>query len=253
MNVEQNLALFRELMLCDGGIYSWTYDGDGRLLSSNCPDEAVFSVAFDVFGCLSKMLAASQRESPVFLHSDTGLVWGAAFEKTEGVLCHVIGPVFYASVSADVIYHGLISKDFSGYSAAWIQTLKDALFRVPTSQYTVFSRYLKMLHYCVTGQRIEISDVFVQNIQTLPTPKQKQRKDRHRVYNSEKAMLEMVKLGDLNYKEALNASMMISNGVDAHTQNPVRDASVSAVVFCSIVCRAAIEGGLSPEDAFITS
>lgn len=252
MNVDQNLALFRELMLCDGGIYSWTYDAAGMLLSSNCPEEAVLTAAFDVFGCLHKMLDASQRDTPVFLHSDTGLVWGAAFEKTDGVLCrcHVIGPIFYSTVSADVIYHGFASKDFSGYSAAWIQTLKEALFRVPSSQYTVFSRYLKMLHYCVTGQQIELSDVFVQNIQALPFSKQKQLKDRHRVYKSEKAMLEMVKLGDLNYKDALNASMMISDGVGAHTQNPVRDASVSAVVFCSIVCRAAIEGGLSPEEAY---
>ncbi len=252
MNVEQNLSLFRELMLCDGGIYSWTYDADGILLSSNCPEEAVLSVAFDAFGCLSKMLAASRRDTPVFLNSEIGMVWGAAFEKVEGALyrCHVIGPVFYSNVSADVIYHGFMSRDFSGYSTAWIQTLKNALFRVPTSQYTIFSRNLRMLHYCVTGQRIEISDVFVQDIQALPSAKQKQLKDRHRVYKAEKAMLEMVKLGDLNYKDALNASMMISNGVGAHTKNPVRDASVSAVVFCSIVCRAAIEGGLSPEEAY---
>ena len=252
MNVDQNLALFRELMLCDGGIYSWCYDGDGKLLSSNCPEEAVLTVAFDVFGCLGKMLAFSHRDAPVFLHSDTGLVWGAAFEKENGVLrrCHVIGPVFYASTSADVIYHGFVSKDFSGYSAAWIQTLKDALFRVPSSQYTVFSRYLKMLHYCVTGQRIEISDVFVQDIHALPASRQRTLKDRHRVYSAEKAMLEMVKLGDLNYKDALNASMSISDGVGAHISNPLRHASISAVVFCSIVCRAAIEGGLSPEEAY---
>ncbi len=38
MNVEQNLSLFRELMLCDVGICSLTYDGDGKLLSSNCPE-----------------------------------------------------------------------------------------------------------------------------------------------------------------------------------------------------------------------
>lgn len=252
MNVEQNLALFRELMLCDGGIYSWTYDASGMLLSSNCPEEAVLTAAFDVFGGLSKMISAAQRDTPVFLNSDTGLVWGAAFEKAEGILCrcHVIGPVFYSSVSADVIYHGIMSRDFSGYSAAWMKMFKEALFRVPTSQYTVFSRYLRMLHYCITGQRIEISDVFVQDIQALPLTKQKRLKDRHRVYKSEKAMLEMVKLGDLNYKDALNASMMISDGVGAHTKNPVRDASVSAVVFCSIVCRAAIEGGLSPEEAY---
>jgi len=251
MDTEQNLSLFRELMLCDG-IYSWTYGADGTLLSSNCPEEAVLTAAFDVAGCLSKMLAASAQEVPVFLHSDTGLVWGAAFEREEGELrrCHAIGPVFYSNVSVDVIYHGLMSKDFSSYSAAWVRALTEALFRVPTSQYTVFSRYLKMLHYCVTGQRIEISDIFVQEIQALPASKQKALKDRHRVYSSERAMLEMVKLGDLNYKDALNASMMISNGVGIHTQNPVRDASVSAVVFCSIVCRAAMEGGLSPEEAY---
>lgn len=252
MNIEQNLALFRDLMLCDGEIYSWTYDGDGRLLFSNCPEEAVFSVAFDVFGCLGKMMASSKRDAPVFLHSDTGLVWGAAFEKDgeNACRCHVIGPVFYSNVSMDAIYHGFISKDFSGYSAAWIQTLKNAFFRVPTSQYTVFSRYLKMLHYCVTGQQIDTSDIFIQDIQTLPASQQKQRKDRHRVYNAEKAMLEMVKLGDLNYKDALNASMAISDGVGAHTQTPLRHSCVSAVVFCSIVCRAAIEGGLSPEEAY---
>jgi len=252
MNVEQNLALFRELMLCDDGICSWTYDAEGRLLSSNCPDEAVLTVVFDVFGCLDKMLAAAQREVPVFLHSDTGLIWGAAFEKNGGKLCrcHVIGPVFSSGASADAIYHGFMSRDFSGYSAAWLQTLEEASFRIPTSQYTVFSRYLKMLHYCVTGQRIETSDLFVQDIQALPSSKQKPMKDRHRVYKTEKAMLEMVKLGALNYKEALNASMAISNGVGAHTKNPLRNASVSAVVFCSIVCRAAIEGGLSPEEAY---
>ncbi len=252
MNVEQNLALFRELMLCDGGIYSWTYDASGTLLSSNCPEESVFTVAFDAFGCRKEMLDASRRDTPVFLNSDTGMVWGAAFEKAEGVLCrcHVIGPVFYSSVSASVIYHGLVSKDFSGYSTAWIQALRDALLRVPTSQYVIFSRYLRMLHYCVTGQQIEISDIFVQDIQPLPSSKQKRLKDRHRVYKTEKAMLEMVRLGDLNYRDALNASMRISDGVGIHTQNPVRDASVSAVVFCSIVCRAAIEGGLSPEEAY---
>ena len=63
-------------------------------------------------------------------------------------------------------------------------------------------------------------------------------------------MLEMVKLGDLNYREALSTSMMISDGVDVTTKDPTRSSAVSTVVFCSIVCRAAIEGGLSPEEAY---
>ena len=253
MDVQQNLELFRELMLCDGNVYSWSYDASGKLLLSNCPDQAVFAAAFEVFGCLKKMLTVgSERDTPIFLSSDTGLVWGAAFERSENVLyrCHVIGPVFYSDASADGIYRGFMSKDFSGYSAAWLRSFYEAIYRVPSSQYTIFSRNLRMLHYCVTGQRIEISDVFVDDIQTLSAAKHRRPTDRHRVYSAEKAMLEMVRLGDLNYQEALSASMNISDGVKINANDPVRHARVSTVVFCTIVCRAAIEGGLSPEEAY---
>ena len=253
MDVQQNLELFRELMLCDGNIYSWSYDAAGKLLCSNCPDQAVFAAAFEVFGCLKKMLTVgAERNTPIFLASDTGLVWGVAFEKAENVLyrCHAIGPVFYSNASVDSIYRGFMSKDFSGYSAAWLRSFYEAIYRVPSSQYTIFSRNLRMLHYCVTGQRIEISDVFVADIQTLSAAKHRKPTDRHRVYSSEKAMLEMVRLGDLNYKEALSASMNISDGVKINASDPMRHARVSTIVFCSIVCRAAIEGGLSPEEAY---
>lgn len=253
MDVQQNLELFRELMLCDGNIYSWCYDGSGKLLSTNCPDQAVFAAAFEIFGCKDKMVkTGSERDIPAFLSSDTGLVWGVAFEKVESILyrCHVIGPVFYSNTSADSIYRGLMSKDYSGYSAAWLHSFHKALYRVPTSQYTIFSRNLRMLHYCVTGQKVEISDVFAADIQSLPTSGRRKSADRHRVYAAEKAMLKMVTLGDLNYREALNASMNISNGVGVNAKDPIRNAKVSSIVFCSIVCRAAIEGGLSPEEAY---
>lgn len=253
MDIQQNLELFRELMLCDGNIYSWSYDAAGKLLCSNCPDQAVFAAAFEVFGCLKKMLTVgAERNTPIFLASDTGLVWGVAFEKAEDVLyrCHVIGPVFYSNASVDSIYRGFMSKDFSGYSAAWLRSFYEAIYRVPTSQYTIFSRNLRMLHYCVTGQRIEISDVFAADIQMFPFSKRNTPSDRHRVYNAEKAMLEMVKLGDLNYKEALSTSMSISNGVGVSTKDLMRSSTVSTVVFCTIVCRAAIEGGMSPEEAY---
>lgn len=253
MEVQQNLELFRELMLCDGNICSWSYDASGKLLFSNCPDQAVFAAAFEVFGCLKKMLTVgSERDTPIFLSSDTGLIWGAAFEKAENVLyrCHVIGPVFYSNASVDSIYRGFRSKDFSGYSTAWLRSLYEAIYRVPSSQYTIFSRNLRMLHYCVTGQRIEISDVFVEDIGVSAQTQSRRKTDRHRVYCAEKAMLKMVKLGDLNYKDALSASMSISDGVGVKAKDSLGSGKVSTIVFCSIVCRAAIEGGISPDEAY---
>lgn len=253
MEVQQNLELFRELMLCDGNICSWSYDASGKLLFSNCSDQAVFAAAFEVFGCLKKMLTVgSERDTPIFLSSDTGLIWGAAFEKAENVLyrCHVIGPVFYSNASVDSIYRGFRSKDFSGYSTAWLRSFYEAIYRVPSSQYTIFSRNLRMLHYCVTGQRIEISDVFVEDIGVSAQTQSRRKIDRHRVYCAEKAMLKMVKLGDLNYKDALSASMSISDGVGVKAKDSLGSGKVSTIVFCSIVCRAAIEGGISPDEAY---
>lgn len=253
MDIQQNLELFSELMLCDGNIYSWCYDAAGSLIHSNCPDASVFTAAFETFGCLEKMLKiGGERVTPAFLSSDTGLVWGVAFEKVESVLyrCHVIGPVFYSNASVDSIYRVLMSKDYSGYSAAWLHSFYEALCRVPTSQYTIFSRNLRMLHYCVTGQQVEISDVFVADIQPLSASGHRKPTDRHRVYSAEKAMLKMVTLGDLNYRDALSTSMSMSNGVKLSGNDPVRNAKVSAIVFCTLVCRAAIEGGLSPEEGY---
>jgi len=256
MDISQNLALFRELMLCDGTIYSWCYDAEGSLLESNCPETEILSPVFQTFGCLERMLRlGSKRTAPIFLSTDTGLVWGAAFEKENGALlrCHVIGPVFFSNASVDGCYRSFRRMDLSQRGAAWIHSLYDALNRLPTSQYIIFSRNLRMLHYCITGQHLNISDVYVDDIQSPAAPGDGDRlpvTDRYQVYKAEKAMLQMVRLGDLNYKEALSASMNISNGVKVTTRDPLKDARVSSIVFCSIVCRAAIEGGLSPEEAY---
>ena len=253
MDIQQNLQLFRELMLCDGKIWSWTYDAEGKLLFSNCPDEATFAVVFEMCGCRNRMLElGAKRSTPIFLSSDTGLIWGAAFEKAEDTLyrCHVIGPVFYSTASVDGCYRGFTAKDFGAYSSAWLRSFYEAIYRVPTSQYTIFSRNLRMLHYCITGQQLDISDVFVEDIGASPRAQSRRATDRHRVYCAERAMLKMVKLGDLNYKDALSASMNISNGVGVKAKDSLSGGKVSTIVFCSIVCRAAIEGGISPDEAY---
>ncbi len=201
---------------------------------------------------LEMLEVGSKRSSPVFLSSDTGITWGAAFEKAENGLfrCHVIGPIFYSTASVDSIYRGFVSKDFGSYSKAWIKNFLEAVYRIPTSQYTIFSRYLRMLHYCVSGEHIEVSDILGNDIQTLSLMEHREHTDRHRIYVAERAMLDMVRLGDLNYGEALSTSMNQSNGAKVNASNAMQNARVNTIIFCSIVCRAAIEGGLSPEEAY---
>ena len=63
-------------------------------------------------------------------------------------------------------------------------------------------------------------------------------------------MLQMVRTGDLNYKQALSNSMSMSAGVPVQSSDVLRQSKTSIIVFTSLVCRAAIEGGLSPEEAY---
>lgn len=255
MDASQNIELFRELIRCGGELSLWQYDGEGNLLSSNCPEEAIFDTAFSLSGCRARMLAcAAAQDAPVLLGTEMGLLWGAAFEKREGKLVRacVLGPVFFSDTAVRQIRSGLASYQGLEVSIAWKSRFLQDLAQVPVSQHIVFSRYILMLHYCLTGRHLQASDLCVLNVRPSESPHADAApyRDRYLVWNAEQALLQMVRNGDLNYKAAFHHASMISNGVPLRGGAPLRQAKTSVIVFCSIVCRAAMEGGLSPEEAY---
>ena len=256
MDVSKNIELFRELVRCGGEISLWQYDGEGNLLSSNCQTEAIFDTAFSLSGSRARMLSyAAAQDAPVLLGTELGLVWGAAFEKREGRLVRacVLGPVFFSDTSVRQIKDGLASYQGSEVSIAWKSRFIQSLAQVPVSQHIVFSRYILMLHYCLTGKHLQASNLCVLNVSHArgpAGPSSGPYRDRYIIWNAERALLQMVRNGDLNYKTAFHNSSMVSNGVPLQGGAPLRQAKISVIVFCSIVCRAAMEGGLSPEEAY---
>ena len=256
MDVSKNIELFRELVRCGGEISLWQYDGEGNLLSSNCQTEAIFDTAFSLSGSRARMLSyAAAQDAPVLLGTELGLVWGAAFEKREVRLVRacVLGPVFFSDTSVRQIKDGLASYQGSEVSIAWKSRFIQSLAQVPVSQHIVFSRYILMLHYCLTGKHLQASNLCVLNVSHArgpAGPSSGPYRDRYIIWNAERALLQMVRNGDLNYKTAFHNSSMVSNGVPLQGGTPLRQAKISVIVFCSIVCRAAMEGGLSPEEAY---
>lgn len=254
MNVLQNMNLFQELVRCDSNIYTWCYDTNGRLLESNCPEEALLSTAFSILGCKDRLMAHWQeRDTPVTLGSSLGLMWGAAFEKQNGkpYRTWLLGPFFYTDVSMKSIEDGFHTYLDVEVSISWKRQFIKILYQIPTLPYIVHSRYLLMLHYCLTGESLTISDIG--NSVATGRPEQflvPTQRDRHKVWAAEQTLLQMVRSGDLDYKDALNTSQMLSSGVPIQSKDPLRQGKISIIVFCSIVCRAAIEGGLSPEEAY---
>ncbi len=162
---------------------------------------------------------------------------------------YVIGPVFSHNVSKRDIETGFRHYAGDDITLAWKHRLINAYEEVPIVQHILFTRYLLMLHYCLTGEKLDASDTTIQQSFANAAPSAAGR-DRHRGWMSEQALLHMVRNGDLNYKNALNDSLLISEGVPVHGKDPLRQAKTSVIVFTSIVCRAAIEGGLPPEAAY---
>ena len=253
MDVFQNMTLFSEMIRCGGDIYTWCYDADGKLLKSNCPDAGFLSGVFDLFGCRKKMLDyGRQHATPVTLGTALGMTWAAAFEKDDDTLkrAWVIGPVFYRDVSMRGIEHGLQYYSRLEVSVAWTMQLYEALKSVPVLQCTILHRYTLMLHYCLCGEHLTLSDINSDALAKPADAPQKPAHDRHKVWMAEQGLLQMVRTGDLNYKQALSASMGISAGVPVRSDDVLRQSKTSIIVFTSLVCRAAIEGGLSPEESY---
>lgn len=252
-DIFQNIMLLSELIQCGENVYTWCYASDGTLVKSNCPDEAFLSGAFDLFGCKQQMLEYGRTHTaPVSLGTALGMMWAAAFEKEGDTLnrAWVIGPVFYQDVSLRGIESGLKYYSQMETSVAWTMQLYEVIKSVPVLQSTILNRYTLMLHYCLTGEHLSLSELNSESMPQVPNTAQAPAHDRHKVYMAEQAMLQMVRTGDLNYQQALSTSFGISAGVPVHSDDALRQSKTSIIVFTSLVCRAAIEGGLSPEEAY---
>ena len=254
MDIHEKVSLLQELVACCDAISTWCYDAKGELLFSNCTDETVLNTAFSAFGCRSILMEHTNiLNNPFLLGTSLGLVWGAAFEREDGVLRRfwLLGPVFYATTTKGQIELGYDFYRGLELSVAWKEQFMQAAARLPVVTSVLLGRYLLMLHYCLTGQTLHYSDIVMPTELLRPAkPAEPTKRDRYQVYAAERALLDMVRNGDLNYAEAFSNSSLLSSGVPVSGPDPLRQVKSSITVFTSLVCRAAIEGGLSPEEAY---
>lgn len=251
--IESNLELFKELISCHANVYLWQFDSEGNLLKSNCPYETVFGTVFSVFGCKKQMYDHGRRFSmPFQLVTPLGLSWFAAFHREQGTLKQVyaIGPISTTEFSMSAIWHVINYTPELNSSAAWRRELGAALDKIPALSSLIWNQYGVMLHYCVTGKKIRISDLHrTEETHILPDGFQVHR-DRHRTWLAEQNLMRAIREGDLNFRDALNRSSLVSEGVPVRAENPIRRAKDSVIVSIALCTRAAIDGGLSPEQAY---
>ena len=196
---------------------------------------------------------ADNMKKPVVLSIPIGLMWCAASiqPESEEQSLYVIGPVWStdASLSTNLISMEQASRE-RGVSLDWLREMDKAQRELPVVMPTLMYQYALMLHCTLTGEKLSFSDIVYQQSHGNTEPEEKRERDRYRTWRAEQAMLKMVKEGDLGFAKAFNQASSLSKGVPLEDGNALRQAKNSVIVFTSLCTRAAIEGGLSPEEAY---
>lgn len=251
--VDHNLELFKNLISCHTNIYLSTYDKDGTLISSTCPEEELYHKMLVAVGYMDDLRSyAGEHTLPMDMGTSIGLSWIAVFERQDGQLyrIHLVGPAFTTDVSFDSIRDIVHVMLHDPDALSWRSRLLRSMESLPVVSPILWTEYAVMLHYCTNGQKISRSDVARRHDTFILGQQRPSRRDRHKTYAIEQAILKSVREGNLNYQDAMNRAGLVSEGVPLHTKDPLRQAKNSVIVFTSLCVRAAIEGGMSPEQAY---
>ena len=249
--------MLQSLISRDEKLYVWCYDAEGQFVATSCPEaeQSVLEQGFEILGGREKLLQyARERDNtrPRIIGSPIGMQWVLSYESERSrSLLFVIGPVFYTAPSERQLRPALRSYTHSRENAAWSVELFRRLPELPVMSYAIFTRYVLLVHNTLTGQQLGL-DALVDGGPGHgqgPAGPVLQR-DRNKIYLAERAMLQMVRNGDINYQGIFQNVVSGSPGVPIRGQDPLRQVKTSIIVFTSLVCRAAMEGGLSPEIAY---
>ena len=263
---EKNLLLLESLLPASEKLYVWCYKNDGTFVDTSCPAEErhVLEHAFRMLGGMKKAVRAAEDRSrtlPFILGSPIGMQWAVTFEtERDRDLIFVIGPVFYSMPDERQLRTVLGPYLTSRENADWAAALFRFLPKLPVMAYAIFTHYVIMVHNTLTGERLGVESLQGESLGAERAGERErgdedpaeggEMRDRNAVYMSERALLRMVRTGDISYQRILQNSSGLSPGVPVRGQDPLRQMKTSIVVFTTLVSRAAMEGGLSPEVAY---
>lgn len=247
----ENIALMAELLKCGTNINLWCYGFDGHLMGTDA-SALVLDKFFENSGNKGYMLDHfGQYSAPLIMGGQMGLMWCAVYEYHDGAphSVYVLGPVFNSDISAKTMEQ---SARIFQVGLSWREGFLALMSSLPVVSSVLFFQYALMLHYCVNGEKLNRSDLHFQKwtpSKSAPQEPEEQH-DRMRVWLAERALLNMVREGNLNYQSVLAKANLMSNGVRAGENNPTLQAMVSCTSFTSLCVREAIQAGISPDTAY---
>lgn len=244
---EQNLFLLKKSLPDNDKLFLWCYSKKGTIFSSHEADQEVFQQAFAEFGGLQKAMEhqeGSGSAGPELIGSPIGLHWAVIVEWDRGgELTFVMGPVLFRPISREKLKKALQEEGENHRKGSWKKRLAEIAVGLPVMSRTVFARYAVLMHNTLNGDQLETNALHDED-------REKTKQDWNSIYLAQRALLQMVTNGDINYQSTLQSSAASGSASFHFLPDPLKQAKTSAISFTALVCRAAIEGGLSPEAAY---
>ena len=260
LNTSVRMEVLQDLLLYGNQLCSWTLSGDlQQLLCSNCSNQEFFYTAFLSSSISDRMLehfAASN--TPVIAADDMGLAWMGVVSHNESAdmqsrpsnsaVCYLLGPFFTVEASQTYIRQMCLK---SKTPLDLTQELTEKLKFLPTITLAQAIRYAIMLHYAVNGDVISPSDVTQYNEydSLLQTDDPDTETTSHGTWEMEQELFANVREGRLTTMSSIGAKFAGGN-VGVMSEDALRQAKNEVIIFASLCCRAAIQGGMSPEGGY---
>lgn len=253
-NVWSRLWSFSDMIHSCCGLGVWCFDENRQMTGANCPENEDFLLFLRIGQCLEQAAAMPEKHTtPLFMEDAVGMIWAADYlvdaAGEEWVI--VMGPVFDAQASIHLLDDALRQFNFSVTLTA---ALLEKLRRVPIMTTTNFFQYIHMLHWTLTGNDISADSIRMQYHTNRAVEKQEEKsalENPERSHINEKRMLDLVRTGNLHYKEALTFAAEASPRSGGGGQGGLRQYKNTVIVFTALCARAAMDGGMPPVTANI--
>lgn len=248
-----SIHTMQELLKCGTNIPLWHYDTGGHLLETNA-EHLVLDKVLGFIGGIQYMLEyAKHNRKPLVLGSDMGLMWCAVFEsdKLDLQSIYLIGPVYNTEVSVEFLEDSAQRYHIDpAFRRQYVAIMKE-ISVVPG---LMFQQYCLMLHYCVNGEKLNRSDIQFQPrnkvIHPLPTETDGQTYDRAQNYLSEQMLLQMVREGNINYKQAIAQANHLFNPMYPRHRESLPKAIITSTAFATLCIWESIRAGISTDTAY---
>ena len=261
-SIDGRIALLREIVSCAHNLYFSEYDADDFTpIYNNAPHESAvyFLLSMDIINESlvnpnESLLGNVKLGKPIVQANTLGMTWICDLELRESVpyKIHVIGPAFTDDFSVRNIEQKLDERNLSVRVKS---EFMDFINQLPVISTVRFYEYGLMLHYCLSGEKIGISDFSYPEFteKRVSEHTEKPKPVSHGTFLAEQRMLRFIQEGNLQYKKEMDKLISFGDIGKLADKDSLRQAKNSVIVFVTLCSRAAIAGGLPPEIALSLS